>query len=96
MKVVTLVTVLRKTGAVLKKIMIMKIVELDTETENFQQNSTIDTRSQEQEVSENAQTEEVYGAAPSQPSLPSPHEFRRFVGGSEDWKEGGEEEEDQQ
>jgi hypothetical protein len=48
--------------------------ELDTETENFQQNSTIDTRSQEQEVSENAQTEGVYGAAPSQPSLPSPHE----------------------
>jgi hypothetical protein len=70
--------------------------ELDTETENFQQNSTIDTRSQEQEVSENAQTEEVYGAAPSQPSLPSPHESRRFVGGSEDWKERGEEEEDQQ
>jgi hypothetical protein len=41
-------------------------------------------------------TEGVYGAAPSQPSLPSPHESRRFVGGSEDWKEGGEEEEDQQ
>jgi hypothetical protein len=70
--------------------------ELDTETENFQQNSTIDTRSQEQEVSENAQTEGVYGAAPSQPSLPSPHESKRFVGGSEDWKEAGEEEEDQQ